>query len=76
MNSTPSQEQDSVQRATRIVEMAYEQHNKEGEVEVSLEHDPVNMLSEGDDNGCYVRAWVWVDFEGTEFDKEPATVSP
>lgn len=28
------------------------------------------QISEGDDNGCYVQAWVWCDFEGTELDKE------
>lgn len=27
-------------------------------------------VSEGDDNGAYVRAWLWVDFAGTEFDKD------
>lgn len=69
MNPTPNKDEEIVQRATRIVEMAQEEHNRDGEIEISLEHDPVNMLSEGDDNGCYVRAWVWVSFEGTEFDK-------
>ena len=28
------------------------------------------VISEGDDNGCYVAAWLWVDFSGTPFDKE------
>jgi len=31
------------------------------------------MLSESEDNGCYVSAWVWCSFEATEFDKEPKT---
>jgi hypothetical protein len=26
-------------------------------------------VSEGDDNGAYVQAWVWVDFAGTALDK-------
>lgn len=28
------------------------------------------LVSEGEDNGAYVRAWVWVSFEGTSLDKE------
>lgn len=54
------------QRRKRIVELARLQHHVEGEVEV----DSCARLSEGDDNGCYVQAWVWVDYSGTEFDKE------
>ena len=27
-------------------------------------------ISEGDNNGAYVQAWVWVPFSGTELDKE------
>jgi len=27
-------------------------------------------LSEGDDNGTWVSAWVWVSFAGTPFDKD------
>lgn len=41
---------------------------KDGEVEV----DRPIITSEGDDNGTYVMAWVWVDFAGTELDKEEA----
>ena len=40
---------------------------RDGECEV----DDSATLSEGDDNGTYVQAWVWVDFAGTPFDKEP-----
>jgi len=39
---------------------------REGEVEV--DHA---IISEGDDNGAYVLAWVWADFADTPFDKEP-----
>lgn len=28
-----------------------------------------SLISEGDDNGCYVLGWRWVSFEGTRFDK-------
>jgi hypothetical protein len=34
---------------------------------VSIDGDAV--VSEGDDNGAYVLAWLWVPFEGTPFDK-------
>lgn len=53
-------------RRAAIVALAKEQYHRDGEVEV----DDGAKLSEGDDNGCYVAAWVWVDFAGTEFDKE------
>lgn len=36
-----------------------------------LQIDEDALVSEGDDNGAYVQAWVWVSFEGTPFDKEP-----
>lgn len=39
--------------------------DNDGEVEV----DGDARLSEGDDNGCYVSAWVWCPFTGTQFDK-------
>jgi hypothetical protein len=32
------------------------------------------ITSEGDDNGSWVLAWVWVDFADTEFDKEAEEV--
>ena len=28
------------------------------------------QISEGADNGAWVRAWVWVDFSDTPLDKE------
>ena len=28
------------------------------------------ITSEGDDNGAFVLAWTWVDFNGTALDKE------
>ena len=36
-----------------------------------LEIDCNAEVSLGSDNGCFVQAWLWVDFTGTEFDKEP-----
>ena len=53
-------------RRVAIIDMARDQHGREGEVEI----DDNAILSEGEDNGTYVQAWVWVDFNGTQFDKE------
>lgn len=63
-------------RAKRIIELARDQHHSEGSVEVDdfdelmNPADAVGKVSEGDDNGAYVMAWVWVDFAGTGLDKE------
>lgn len=54
------------QRRAAIIELARKKHQKEGTIEI----DDSAKLSEGDDNGCYVAAWVWVYFDGTPFDKE------
>ena len=54
------------ERRFEIIELAREQREQEGAVEI----DDNATLSEGNDNGCYVQAWVWVDFDGTKFDKE------
>lgn len=53
-------------RRQRIVDLAVEQHGMGENIDV----DSDATVSEGDDNGCYVSAWVWVNFSGTEFDKE------
>ena len=54
------------ERRCEIIELAQEQRAIEGAVEI----DDNALLSEGADNGCYVAAWVWVDFARTKFDKE------
>ena len=36
-----------------------------------LEIDDDAVISDGDENGAYVGAWVWVDFAGTPLDKDP-----
>jgi hypothetical protein len=61
MNKNQMQEQ----RRKEIVALAKAKHYREGEVEV----DDNARLSEGDDNGTYVQAWVWVDFSGTKHDQ-------
>ena len=52
-------------RTKDIIKMAKDQYQSEGYVEV----DSNAKLSEGDDNGTYVQAWVWVCFAGTKYDK-------
>ena len=56
----------SEERRFQIMELAREQCAQEGVVEI----DDSAQVSEGEDNGCYVQAWVWVDFSDTDFDKE------
>ncbi len=53
-------------RRLGIIQLAREQLADEGRVEI----DDDAVVSDGDDDGCYVAAWVWVAFEGTQFDKE------
>ena len=50
----------------RIREMAAEKWHEDGKLEIDNDAE----ISEGDHNGAYVQAWVWVSFAGTEFDKE------
>ena len=54
------------ERRSEIIELAREQRQEEGLVEI----DDTAQVSEADDNGCYVAAWVWVDFADSKFDKE------
>ena len=56
----------SEERRCAIIELARQQRQEEGLVEI----DTNACLSEGNDNGCYVQAWVWVDFAETRFNKE------
>lgn len=53
-------------RDRQIIELARERHHEDGELEFD---DPECIVSEGDDNGAYVLGWKWVDFTGTELDK-------
>ena len=55
------------ERVQAIIKMAKDEHEIEGEVEI----DDNAVVSEGDDNGAYVAAWVWVSFCDTPLDKEP-----
>ena len=53
-------------RENLIRELAKLRHEDEGTCEI----DDNATISEGDDNGCYVSAWVWVPFDETPLDKE------
>jgi len=56
---------DERERHLSIVQMAKDEYHRDGEIEV----DDTTVLSEGEDNGAYVCAWVWVGFAGTAYDK-------
>ena len=51
-------------RACAIRQFAIQSRASEGDVEF----DDDCVVSESSDNGAYVQAWVWVDFEGTLLD--------
>lgn len=50
-----------------VLKLAREEHQHEGTCEI----DDNAKFSEGEDNGTYVQAWVWVSYSGTPLDKEP-----
>jgi hypothetical protein len=52
-------------RARAIIRMARQQYHRDGAIEIEAHAD----INEGDDNGAYVQAWVWVSFAGTAYDK-------
>lgn len=59
--------------ANKIIALAAEKYEDEGTVEVASplgDETEIDLVSESEDNGAYVKAWVWVDFAGTPFDKE------
>jgi hypothetical protein len=53
-------------REQRIRELAFNEYEDEGTIEI---HSNA-VVSEGTENGAYVQAWVWVDFHGTDLDRE------
>ena len=48
-----------------IVDLAHNEYHIDGACEIDYDA----KLSDGDANGCWVQAWVWVDFAGTPYDK-------
>lgn len=63
---------EELERNKKIIEMAKNLWESDGEIKIDhvSDKDIPAMVSEGDDNGAYVKAWVWVDFAETELDKE------
>lgn len=57
-------------RRQKILDLARATLAREGE----LEFDDDAIASEGEDNGAYIQAWVWVDFGGTTLDKSAGSV--
>lgn len=54
-------------RKERIFELARKNPMlRDGELEL----DENAKISEGDDNGAYIQTWMWVDFDGTDLDKD------
>jgi hypothetical protein len=54
-------------RQRRIGDLARQRLTYEGELEI----DDTTVISEADDNGSYVMAWVWLGFGGVPgLDKE------
>lgn len=66
------QSEDPSVRKACIVDLAKMQRHVDGECEI----DDTASVSEGNDNGAYVQAWVWVDFDGTDLDKEGTRPRP
>ena len=63
---------EELDRANAILLLAQDRLNDDG-ISVDIPEHPIDIISavsEGDDNGAYVRAWVWVDFAGTKLEKE------
>lgn len=52
--------------------LASEQHCSE---DIDFDEN-MAAISEGDDNGAYVQAWLWVDFSCTELDKSVKDEAP
>lgn len=63
-------------RNIAIIELARDLYQQEGYIEIDDVPDLLSdqsierRISEGDENGAYVQAWVWVDFDGTTLNKD------
>ncbi|KAA5604379.1 hypothetical protein F1188_16085 [Roseospira marina] len=60
-------------RLRKIVEKAHDMYAKDGLIEIDEPADDAalsEMVSEGDDPGCYVRAWVWVPVDENDENEE------
>jgi hypothetical protein len=64
------------EREKQIIALAkehYEGSSQASDGDINVDDDAV--VSEGEENGAYVAAWVWVRFAGTPLDKEAATTA-
>ena len=63
-----------VTRAKAIIELAKKDWDSDNVNVIDLPDfcHPAHIenVSEGDDNGAWVKAWVWVSFADTDFDKD------
>jgi len=57
----------------KIIQLARFEWHEHGVCEINPEEHVGDMISESDGNGCWVQAWVWVDFGRTELDKAEYT---
>lgn len=64
--TSPAPSPEEEKRRHAIIDLARAEHQEDGKLEI----DEDAKLSEGDDNGAWVQAWVWVDFSGSEFDQD------
>lgn len=60
--------QEDPDRIAQIIELANESRNVDNDGGVEID-DNLAIVSEGDDNGAYVSAWVWVSFASTPLTK-------
>ena len=56
-------------RRELILDLAREQQVRLDE-QLELVFDEFCDISEGNDNGCFVQGWIWVNFEKTSLDKK------
>lgn len=59
-------EQQADARTVTIIQMAKDEYQIDGVCEID---DNASISEVTNENGCYVQAWVWVDFAGTPLDK-------
>lgn len=65
-NGLPEVSEDDEEHRLNVIHLARTQAAREGSAEI----DDDAVVSEGDENGAYVQAWLWVDFAGTDLSKE------
>ena len=66
----PGCHMESEESRFEIISLARERHQEEGVLEI----DDNAQFSEGGGHAYHVAAWVWVDFEGTQMDKEKGVI--